>query len=1085
MPSAAEKGTFAVPCFLYCGNTAQIDCGLLSLLPTYAVLPCKTELSETLFVAAQKNRLDKCRETCYLETQKEKKKGRVCSMKLPAYYEDASVLHIGTEPPRAYFLPAAPGVAPARTDGERFTLLNGEWAFGYYDSPAQVPENFWEGTLPDTLHVPSVWQYNGYDQAQYTNVRYPFPYDPPYVPCQNPCGAYVRTFTVTAAQKRLRQYLNFEGVDSCCYVWVNGSFVGYDQVAHCTGEFDITGLVQEGENTLAVLVLKWCDGSYLEDQDKFRSSGIFRDVYILHRPAAHLRDYTVRTLPEGDGARLELTAEWDGTPQPLAAELSDAAGTVLYTGTAEPVMGEKTVSVAVSLKNVQLWNAETPVLYTLRLTAAEEEITEKVGFRWVTSEGGVLRINGQAVKFRGVNRHDSDPYVGPAVGYEQVVRDLTLMKQYNINAIRTSHYPNAPYFTQLCDRMGFYVIDEADQEAHGAADAYHATEHFSDLSCLPSYREAYLDRAVLLLQRDKNRPSVVIWSAGNESGHGANTQEELRYFKQNDPTRLTHYESVWQYPASFEPDFSCMDLYSRMYPSPEEMTKFLSAPDDPEIGTVVGKLPEGLRHKPFVLCEYSHAMGNGPGDLEDYFRVFDTFAQSCGGFIWEWCDHAVCLGKTDDGRDKFGYGGDSGELLHDVNFCMDGLVYPDRRVHTGLEEYKNVIRPGRIRRDGQDWVITNYLDFTDLADYAELVWELSGAGKPVIGGRIRLPSVAPHATAVLPFVTPNTAGVADACIRFVLRRKNDCPWAKAGQQLGFDQFRLTPPAPAAPVKADTAPLFEETDRTITVKGKDFTYIFDKQTAIFSAIAVRGCALRAPMTYTVWRAPTDNDRNIKTEWTAFGYDQAYSRGYGTSVTEKDGAVCLHSTLAILADGVARIARVTCDWTVDGTGRLTAHMELEKNTDLPELPRFGIQLRLPEALQQVGYLGYGPFECYADKHRASWYGWFESTVPAMHEPYLRPQENGSHCGTRTVRLTGEGMGLTVTAPAEPISFNVSPYTAQQLTETPHDWELTPCGDTVLTLDCAQDGIGSNSCGPRLAEKRRMDRPRYVWDLAVEWD
>ena len=989
-------------------------------------------------------------------------------MQLPGYHQDTAALHIGTQPPRAYYLPAAGRAAAcnaAREENERFTPLNGVWDFSYYASPAEVPENFWLLPALDTMPVPGVWQHNGYDQPQYTNVVYPYPYDPPYVPKMNPCGAYVRRFTVTAGQKTLRQYLNFEGVDSCCYVWVNGTFIGYDQVSHCTGEFDITDAVVEGENTLAVLVLKWCDGSYLEDQDKFRSSGIFRDVYILHRPAQHLRDYTVQTLAAEGGMQLKLAFDWQGKAAPLSLHLVAPDGlTVWKLDTAES-------SVSVLLPDVQLWNAENPVLYTLWMETDAETICEKVGFRTVTAEGGVLRINGQTVKFRGVNRHDSDPFVGPAVDRAHILRDLSIMKQHNINAIRTSHYPNAPYMVQLCDELGCYLIDEADQEAHGCVTAYYDDKRFCELADMPLYYEEFVDRAALMLQRDKNRPSVIIWSAGNESGWGRNIEGELAYFKANDPTRITHYESEWMFPAGHTPDLSDLDTYSQMYPSLARMEEVLTDPD--------------RRAVPYVLCEYCHAMGNGPGDLEDYFRMFDKYPRSCGGFIWEWCDHAVYAGKAENGMDKFYYGGDSGEALHDGNFCMDGLVYPDRRVHTGLLEYKNVIRPGRISRTETGWAVTNIMDFTDLADYADLRWELTVAGRTVASGTAALPSVAPHATVPLALQLPEAARP-DTWVRFVLLRKKDTWFAAAGQEMGFDQHCLIPAAlTAAAPAAGPALTVTRADGYTVITGENICYRFNEDTAVFDAVEVGENRLLAPMNFTIWRAPTDNDRNIKDKWLRYHFDRAYTYGYDTSVSEENGAVTIHSSFALVTDGIAWLAKGECDWKVSPDGSLSVSMQVKKNTALPEFPRFGLQLQLPQQLCRVSYLGYGPNESYIDKHRASWYGCFESTVEALHEDYIRPQENGSHWNCTALQLKGESGGLSVSAVDAPFSFNASLYTAHQLTDAKHNYELVPCGNTVLTLDYRQDGIGSNSCGPVLEEKYRLDEAEFNWAFRLNWN
>jgi len=1011
-------------------------------------------------------------------------------MILPQYYQDPHTLHVGTLPPHAYFLPAADRAAARelnarRADGERFTLLNGRWAFGWFAAPELVPEAFWrQGVLSAAMPVPGVWQANGFDASQYTNVRYPFPYDPPFVPADNPCGGYVTRFTLTGQQAALRQYLNFEGVDSAFFVWVNGRMVGYSQVSHATAEFDITDAVRQGENTLAVLVLKWCDGSYLEDQDKFRYTGIFRDVYILHRPAAHLRDYTVRTLLTDGGATLTLTAEWAGSPAPLDWQLVDPAGAPVAEGT---LAGGQ--SLALPVKNPVLWNAEHPALYTLWLQAAGECIMEKVGFRAVWREQGVLYINGQNVKFRGVNRHDSDPFVGSAVTREHILRDLTLMKQHNINAIRTSHYPNAPILYQLADEMGFYVMDEADQEAHGCADAYHSAETFSLLSGEPTYREAYLDRAVLLLQRDKNRPCVVIWSAGNESGWGKNIEAMLAYYKATDPTRLTHYENYWPTPVDGEADFTNLDLRSKMYPLPEEAARVMTQPLHGD--------------KPLVLCEYSHAMGNGPGDLEEYFETFARFDKSCGGFIWEWCDHAVYLGKAPDGRPRFGYGGDSGELLHDGNFCMDGLVYPDRRVHTGLLEYKNVIRPGRVTHRGEDftsgWQITNILDFTPLADYALLSYELSEAGVPILQGEVSLPAVAPHATVPLTlFGAENGEALRrkladpapDTTVRFILTRKAEAPWAKAGSLLGFDCIRLTDAQPqlAPPALAAAAPealpegmQVQRTGREIRITGKGFCHLFNTGSGCFDRLGFDGVQTVRPMCYNIWRAPTDNDRNIKAEWMGFGYDRAYGYGYAATVKTDANGVTVHWDGALVSNAIARILTLTADWVVDASGAVTLHLDVQKNPRLPDLPRFGILLGLPGSFDRVEYLGYGPTESYPDKHRAGWYGRFTATVDGLFEDYLRPQENGSHWGCRSLQLTDGAAALL--ASADEMSFNASPYTPARLTEAAHNTDLTGSDETVICLDWQQSGIGSNSCGPRPAPTLLLNGKAWHWDVRIE--
>jgi len=562
-------------------------------------------------------------------------------MKIEHYFQDLDILHVNTENDRAYSIPFPEHseiLQERREESNRFQLLNGQWRFRLYENVEAVPQNFplgetFEEDCP-TLPVPSAWQMHGYDRNQYTNMRYPFPFNPPFVPAQNPCGAYVTDFEISQDRAPFRKYLNFEGVDSCCYVWVNGRFVGYHQVSHCTGEYDITDYAVPGRNRLAVLVVKWCDGSYFEDQDKFRMSGIFRDVYLIYRPENFIRDYFVLTKAEdfsenGSTARasVEVSVQFRKTTEPVVYCLFAPDGMLAAQG--ESANG----NFSVQLETPQCWNAEQPLLYTLLLTACGETIQEKVGIRAIRVENGVLQVNGRPIKIKGVNRHDSSPFHGCAVTEEDIRTDLALMKRHNINAIRTSHYPNSPILPRLCDEYGFYLIAEADLEAHGQEMIYHPTEE--DLCFFandPAYRESILDRVKKLVQRDKNRPCILFWSLGNESGYGPNFEVAARWVRDFDASRLIHYEHIAHVMPGSDPDFSLLDVTSRMYPPTEFIREYFQD-------------AQGDTPKPLLLCEYCHAMGNGPGDLEDYFSLVYRYDGFAGGLIWEWCDHAVYDGK--------------------------------------------------------------------------------------------------------------------------------------------------------------------------------------------------------------------------------------------------------------------------------------------------------------------------------------------------------------------------------------------------------------------------------------------------------
>ena len=637
-------------------------------------------------------------------------------MIVPRYYEDLSVLHDNTMPARAYYMPASKrmdDLVEHRELSDRMQLLNGTWKFQYFDSIYDMKDAFYEDGYSvegfDEIKVPSVWQMAGYDTHQYTNIRYPFPFDPPYVPQDIPCGAYVHTFDYAKDAAAPKAYLNFEGVDSCFYVWLNGTYVGYSQVSHMTSEFDVTDVLREGENRISVLVMKWCDGSYLEDQDKFRMSGIFRDVYLLKRPEKGIRDYRITTQLDSDIARINLTAAFY-EPTEVRVKLEDKNGAVVSEG----VISESGESIF-EIVDYTLWNTENPYLYTIILETEQEVIVDHIALRKIEIKNQVIYLNGQKIKFRGVNRHDSDPVTGFTISMEQIKTDLTQMKQHNFNAIRSSHYPNAPFFYEMCDRYGFMVIDEADIEAHGpfmlyrkADTDYNRFKRWNEkIADDPVWEAAIVDRVKLMVERDKNRFCIVMWSMGNESAYGCNFEKALAWTKGFDPERITQYESARYRNYDVTYDYGNLDLYSRMYPALTEIEEYL----------------EKDGSKPFLLVEYCHSMGNGPGDFEDYFQMIQAEDKMCGGFVWEWCDHAIAHGVAENGKTIYAYGGDHGEVIHDGNFCMDGLVYPDRRIHTGLLEYKNVYRPARVVSNDAasgELVLHNYMDFDDLKDYVEI-----------------------------------------------------------------------------------------------------------------------------------------------------------------------------------------------------------------------------------------------------------------------------------------------------------------------------------------------------------------------------
>lgn len=1006
-------------------------------------------------------------------------------MIVPRFYEDLNVMHDKTMPARAYYIPASVrmnDLVEYRERSDRFQLLNGEWKFRYYSSIYDVTESFYEKGYDvsgfDQVTVPGVWQMDGYDTHQYTNIRYPFPFDPPYVPQDIPCGAYVHNFEYHREKKASKAFLNFEGVDSCFYVWVNGAYAGYSQVPHATSEFDVTDLLNEGENTLAVLVLKWCDGSYLEDQDKFRMSGIFRDVYLLKRPEKTIRDYYITTDIEKDSVAVKLDMHFS-EPVETKVTIEDKYGAVVARGeAAENGVLELTVL------NPVLWNAENPYLYQVILTMPDEVIVDRIGFRTIEIKDKVVYFNGEKIKFRGVNRHDSDPETGFVIDARQIKKDLMLMKQHNFNAIRSSHYPNAPYFYQMCDEYGFMVIDEADIEAHGPFMLYRKEDTDRNrfhrwnekIADDPAWEKAIVDRVRLMVQRDKNRPSIVMWSMGNESAYGCNFEKALAWTKKFDPDRITQYESARYRNYDITYDYENLDLYSRMYPSLQEIEDYLKNDGS----------------KPFLLVEYCHSMGNGPGDFEDYFQMIHKDDRMCGGFVWEWCDHAIAHGTAENGKTRYYYGGDHGEAIHDGNFCMDGLVYPDRTPHTGLLEYKNVYRPVRVvsydQKNGQI-VLHNYMDFDNLKDYVDISYEMTQDGLTVEKGKLANVVAAPHSDAEveLKLQVPNTGKV---YLKLIYRLKKEMPLLEQGYELGFDEMKLANEDDRnrqavkwlEQEKAIGTINVKENDRQIVLQAKDFTYVLDKRTGLFEDMQFAGRSyINHPMELNIWRAPTDNDMYIKQEWKKAHYDAAYTRAYRIEVLQNKHGVLIMEHVAVVADTVQKILDVKMTWKINEDGKIEAVIEAVKDKEFPDLPRFGIRMFLNKKMDEITYFGMGPQESYRDKHQASCHGLFRSKVAQMHEDYIRPQENGSHYDCDYVELTNGQCGIAAVS-KNPFSFNVSVYTQEELERVSHNYELKESDSIVFCMDYAMNGIGSNSCGPDVLDKYRFAEEAFQFQFEL---
>ena len=996
-------------------------------------------------------------------------------MIVPRYYENLSVLHDNTMPARAYYIPASKrmdNLVEHREESDRMQLLNGTWKFQYFNSIYDIQDSFFEKNYDtenfDEIQVPSLWQMEGYDTHQYTNIRYPFPFDPPYVPQDIPCGAYVHNFEYSRDEKASKAFLNFEGVDSCFYVWINGSYIGYSQVSHMTSEFDVTDVLQDGTNTVAVLVMKWCDGSYLEDQDKFRMSGIFRDVYILKRPKQAISDYHIKTRIEDMLAKVEIEMKFY-SPLNVKISIEDRNGAVVALGS----IAEEGTAV-LEIASPELWNTENPYLYKLILETENEVIVDHIALRKIEIKDQVIYLNGQKIKFRGVNRHDSDPVTGFTISLEQLTTDLTLMKQHNFNAIRSSHYPNAPFFYEMCDKYGFMVIDEADIEAHGPFMIYRKEDTDYNrfkrwnekIADDPVWEEAIVDRVKLMVERDKNRFCIVMWSMGNESAYGCNFEKALEWTKNFDPDRITQYESARYRNYDETYDYSNLDVYSRMYPALSEIQEYLDKDGS----------------KPFLLVEYCHSMGNGPGDFEDYFQMIQDNDKMCGGFVWEWCDHAIAHGTAENGKTIYAYGGDHGEEIHDGNFCMDGLVYPDRTVHTGLLEYKNVYRPARVisyDKESGELVLHNYMDFDDLKDYVKISYELTQDGLVISKGKLPEVSAAPHSEGKINLKI-NVPESGKCYLKFIYHLKKELPLLDEDHILGFDEIEVSKDGAKCKLAekwlqktaVDSELQVNENDTQIHIKGREFAYTIDKRTALFTEIKFAGREyLNHPMELNIWRAPTDNDMYIKSEWKKAHYDKAYTRAYTTEVVQGKHGVKITSHASVVAETVQKILDVTITWKIEAAGKIDADIAVTKDDEFPDLPRFGVRMFLDKKLSAVRYFGMGPQESYCDKHQAASHGLYQANVDDLHEDYICPQENGSHYDCEYVELNNSRYGIVVSA-ENAFSFNASYYTQEELEKKTHNYELTESDSVVFCVDYALNGIGSNSCGPVVLDQYRFD-------------
>jgi beta-galactosidase len=986
----------------------------------------------------------------------------------------------GVLPPRAW----------SRSDAPSHSL-SGDWRFRL--SPrADAPVGFATEPFDDSswpaLPVPSHWQLHGYGAPAYTNVRYPFPLDPPRVPNENPTGDYRTTFTVPPQWRGGRVVLRFEGVDSCARVWLNGNDIGVTSGSRLPSEFDVTDALNwSAGNLLAVRVHQWSSGSYLEDQDMWWLSGIFREVTLLSRPAGGIGDHFVHADYDPATGAGSLRVDADAPARLTVAELG-----------IDCPAGQ-----TVRVPAVRPWSAECPRLYDGVLESAGERVALRIGFRRVEIADGVLTVNGRRVLFRGVNRHEFDPDRGRALDADVMLRDVLLMKRHNVNAVRTSHYPPHPRFLELCDEYGLYVIDECDLETHGFLMEPSAAGGRRPVADNPADDPRWLSELVgrmrRMVERDKNHPSVVMWSLGNECGVGRNLGEMARWARHRDRSRPLHYEGDW----------SCVDVdvYSRMYASHAEVELIGQGREDPLDDPV---LDARRRAMPFILCEYAHAMGNGPGGLTEYQELFDRYPRCQGGFVWEWIDHGLRVGTG--AGEYFGYGGDFGEPVHDGNFVADGLLFPDRTPSPGLLEFKKVVEPVRIVDGDGALHVENRYEVRGLS-HLEFRWSYQSEGVVVGSGVLAVPEVAPgdRATVALPPL-PDTVGESWLTVSAVLAA--DEPWADAGHEVGWGQLRIIdaaqpPPVPAPPTVAppplSTPPL---STAASPVPGSSRSPVAAPAggerlalgEGLFDPVDGRlvrlgGLDLDGPR-LDVWRAPIDNDRWFAREsnevaWHAAGLDRMVHRVDAVEVDPVEvvgvevvaagvdavgtGAVAAGAGLVVrarMAPAGSRLGlRVVYRWVAVGADlRLTVEVTPEGEWSLP-LPRLGVRLSAPARLDRVEWFGLGPGEAYPDTRRAARVGRFSARVDDLQTPYVYPQENGARAGVRRMTITdGSGHGLRVGG--EPtIDVTARRWTTEALALARHPVDLVPGDRVFINLDHAQNGVGSASCGPGVLPGYRL--------------
>lgn len=985
-------------------------------------------------------------------------------------YDDFSVVSENREKQRAYYIPFSDensAIAKQWKESDRCKLLNGEWKFKYAECPLDIPDDISKTDYTESIPVPSCWECYGYGRIQYTNINYPFQYDPPYTYKLNPVGIYSRSFDYTRNDEKL--YIVFEGVSSYFELYINNKYVGMSRGTHMQAEFDISAFATEGMNDITVLVYTWNAESYLEDQDFFRFHGIFRDVYLLARPLEHIRDIYIK--PDISG-KIEFEFDFIGREMPCRVLIFSDDGSVIAD---KVIKSGQTIFV----DTPKLWTAESPNLYGVMINCADEYIYKKIGFRKIeTSPKGELLVNGVSVKLKGVNRHDSNPKTGYCTTEDDMKNDIVLMKQNNINCIRTSHYPNHPRFLEMCDAYGMYVMDECDQETHGVEHAFGlcSLASIGQMASNPSVLPAYMDRMERMVERDKNSPCIISWSLGNEGQFGTNHIKMSEWTKRRDNTRLIHYERTAFPNKAYGADQikidPCVDIISRMYTSLENLE-------------IQGNMTDDAR--PYFLAEYCHAMGLGPGEVKDYWDIIYKYPRLIGGCVWEWCDHAVEK-KLENGKTGYIYGGDSGDFPNDGNFCCDGLVFPDRTPSTGLLEYKKVIEPWKVNcidvLNGK-FEVENRYDFTNFSEF-EFSYSVTVDGRIFDSGSFEI-NLEPHKkkTVAIKFNKP-TVVENGAYVELYMNTSKAEKWCGIGHNIAWTQFEI----PTKKVIKNVPPL-EEIDaddgkRYITVKSHGNAIVIDKARGMISSVKKGGNEiLTRPADIVIWRAVIDNDNYVKTDWENEFFHKTYFkvRNVSTRIIKDKCIVDVNGAQG--ASGRLPIFDVSIRYTITSYG-MDIHIDASRNEiksmnrssseeskldlklkkDIDQVPRFGMRFALKPEFENIEYFGKGKEECYIDYQEHAKMGVWKSSVKEEYQHYIKPQDCGNHINVKWLKVFGDE---TIKFEAEkPFEFSALHYTIEELYEKSHSFELEQSDSTEVLICYKNRGVGSHSCGPELSKK-----------------